>query len=82
VTDPRDIEQPEPRRADSRGFPLAERPRSWLVGPLVDGVPMAVEAAPTAPLSIIDALEVEIADAHMASEWDRMSRPPRSERRG
>jgi hypothetical protein len=99
VTDPRDIEQPEPRRVDSRGLPLAERPRfdarvvpgrppflgkgRTLISstPACDAdIPEAREAEPTAPLTLADALEVELSDGwHDARDIPRL---PRSERRG
>ena len=95
MTDPRDIEQPEPRRADSRGLPLAERPRvpltedEWIdarrkLGKLIERMeadaPEAREAEPTSPLTLADALEVELADGwHDARAIPRL---PRSERRG
>jgi hypothetical protein len=63
-------DQPEPKRVDSRGLPLAERPRAMLAGYVDAELVLAGQRAP------VDSLEAEL--ARLDAELDQ----PRTERRG
>ena len=80
-----DRDQHEPRRADSRGLPLAERPRSWLVTDAT-GVRRLVARQPEAPLSMLAGyVDAELVLAGQRAPVDSLEAelaPPRSERRG